>query len=1042
MEYCAYPISRRYLGYEARMRKLARRLQWLRRHLVLVLLALCALIAAFCCFLGQIGTFTAPLRCSDCVYGEKQIVSCRAFLAKPEYEYATAEGAWAGEFPSTPGTYRIRAVTRDGFGRPRYTPEQTFVLSPRPVSVDFADNSYIYGEMCQFWAMEQLRCAGLAKGDVLADTTLEISMDAGRNVTVRIQGLRIENADGRDVTACYLVSCKDGHFAVQPRPITVTVENEEKLYDGTDWAGGRWQLDGTLALGDNLSCTIDPLPAQAGTYDIQPAVSVQDAAGEDVTAFYTITIHSGTLTVHPRPLTISTGSACRVYNDKELTENSWEFVSGEILDGHRLQVKVTGSCRAVGSALNTATVQLFDRENEDVTENYAITIQYGKLEIQPIELVIRTDGAEKIYDGLPIEAGGELVSGHVLKHHRLKITPTPFGPDAGSYQNSLHAAVYDSRGKDVTADGYHITIECGTLQIKRRPMTFESGSATKYYDGEPLTHEECWRVSGTFASGGGNQFLTGVAYSGSQTEVGSSPNTFEVTISVPGQPPTTHNYDITYIYGTLTVLPSEEPETYPKADIDSSYSDNTDLGISNSSFDTTVAIVTGIEGFPSMKHIYLRQQSYGDYTTQGWRGAEPAPGFENEASPLLWLGESRYEQGAGAAVIHLERLKGCPVLMPCFTVNSPGNAFTNGDDRYFGTSPAELDITLYPDTDLAALRQNCCLSGWYSDLEYAYRTYAYAWYLDIPASTREGLAIWAENCGLQKDSETLIEDIRIAVMCAGRYDANTPNYPEGEDDVLYFLNVARAGICQQFASTATLVYRLFGIPARYTVGFSASARNGEKVEVTEEDAHAWTEIYLDGLGWIPVDATPGDGGGMGEILPAKAIGYQASKIYDGKALNVSNIHSCVLEEGFLLYGHSIEAVYKPVDDLVAPGDYELPIASYRIVDEAGNDVTAQYDVSFLPGKLSILKRPITITTASAEKSYDGMPLRSPHYWISSGTLAPGDYLELKLPTQRTEQGSTKNEPASVRILRNVNGKTIDVTDYYRIECIYGSLTVT
>lgn len=301
MEYCAYPISRRYLGYEARMRKLARRLQWLRRHLVLVLLALCALIAAFCCFLGQIGTFTAPLRCSDCVYGEKQIVSCRAFLAKPGYEYATAEGAWAGEFPSTPGTYRIRAVTRDGFGRPRYTPEQTFVLSPRPVSVDFADNSYIYGEMCQFWAMEQLRCAGLVKGDVLADATLEISMDAGRNVTVRIQGLRIENADGRDVTACYRVSCKDGHFAVQPRPITVTVENEEKLYDGTDWAGGRWQLDVTLAPGDYLELKLPAQRTEQGSTKNEPASVriLRNVNGKtiDVTDYYRIEYIYGSLTV-------------------------------------------------------------------------------------------------------------------------------------------------------------------------------------------------------------------------------------------------------------------------------------------------------------------------------------------------------------------------------------------------------------------------------------------------------------------------------------------------------------------------------------------------------------------------------------------------------------------------------------------------------------------------------------------------------------------------------------------------------------------------
>lgn len=1043
MEYCTYPISRRYLDYEARMQKLAKRLQWLRRHFLLVLLALCALIAGISFFLTQIGTFTEPLKCSDCVYGEEQIVSCRAFLAKPKYEYATADGEWSGEFPEAPGSYRMRAVTRDGFGRKRYTPEQVFVLSPRPISVDFAVESYIYGEMCLQWATEQLRCAGLAMGDTLTDATLELSTDADYNVTAQIRSLRIENNDGRDVTSCYDINCCDGLFAMQPRPITIVIESEEKLYDGAGWTGGSWRLEGTLADGDRLNCSIEALPEQAGAYDIHANVSVQNGAGEDVTAFYAVTVTPGTLTVHPRPLTISTGSASRVYNSKDLTENTWELVSGEILDGHRLQVKVTASRRTVGTVQNTATVLLFDSQNVDVTENYAITMQLGQLTIEPIELVIRTDSSEKVYDGLTIEAGGQLVSGQVLKGQRLKINPRPFGPDAGSYQNEVNVAVYDANGKDVTVDGYHITMELGSLQINRRPITFESGSAQKYYDGEPLKCEEFQRVSGTFASGGGNQSVSGVAYSGSQTSVGSSPNIFEVTISVPGMSSTTHNYDITYIYGTLTVLPSEQDAS--NGEDHSEYSDGTALYIPDPDDDEEaicIAVITGLQGFPDEKSVYLREQSYGDYTTYGWEGAEPVQGFENDDSPLLWLGESSYMRGKSAGIMHLKRLQGCPIVMPYFTVNSVKNAFTDGDDRYFGASPTELDITVYPVTDLTSLLQNYCLRGEYYDLEYKYRTCAYEQYLDIPYSTREGLAVWAKENGLSADSETLIEDIRVAVMCAGKYDINTPNYPDGEDHVLYFLNVARSGICQQFASAATLIYRLFGIPARYTVGYLSAAENGRDIEVMSNDGHAWTEIYIDEIGWVPVDATPGSSSDGMELLPAKASGYKASKIYDGKALDVSNIHSCVLEDGFLLYGHSIEAVYQPVDNLVTPGEYELPIASYRVVDEDGNDVTAQYDVNFLPGKLSILLRPITITTASAQKSYDGTPLTSPRYWISRGSLAPGDYLDMELSAQQTEQGETENVVSSMRILRKIRGKTVDVTAYYDIRWDIGFLTVT
>lgn len=56
--------------------------------------------------------------------------------------------------------------------------------------------------------------------------------------------------------------------------------------------------------------------------------------------------------------------------------------------------------------------------------------------------------------------------------------------------------------------------------------------------------------------------------------------------------------------------------------------------------------------------------------------------------------------------------------------------------------------------------------------------------------------------------------------------------------------------------------RSLGVPARYAEGYYADpdniaqSRNGQ-ILLTSQDAHAWTEIYMDGMGWIPVDFTPG-----------------------------------------------------------------------------------------------------------------------------------------------------------------------------------------
>nr|MBP3599329.1 transglutaminase domain-containing protein [Eubacterium sp.] len=69
---------------------------------------------------------------------------------------------------------------------------------------------------------------------------------------------------------------------------------------------------------------------------------------------------------------------------------------------------------------------------------------------------------------------------------------------------------------------------------------------------------------------------------------------------------------------------------------------------------------------------------------------------------------------------------------------------------------------------------------------------------------------------------------------------------------------------EDYASKAVLLYRGLGIPARYVEGYLADGTDAEqgedryyRVEVQAKDAHAWVEIYKDGVGWIPVDVTPG-----------------------------------------------------------------------------------------------------------------------------------------------------------------------------------------
>jgi len=79
----------------------------------------------------------------------------------------------------------------------------------------------------------------------------------------------------------------------------------------------------------------------------------------------------------------------------------------------------------------------------------------------------------------------------------------------------------------------------------------------------------------------------------------------------------------------------------------------------------------------------------------------------------------------------------------------------------------------------------------------------------------------------------------------------------GEDYVDGFLLETRRGFCEHYAGSFVFLMRAVGIPARVVVGYQGGEYNriGNYVEVRQYDAHAWTEIWQEGRGWIRVDPT-------------------------------------------------------------------------------------------------------------------------------------------------------------------------------------------
>jgi protein-glutamine gamma-glutamyltransferase len=79
----------------------------------------------------------------------------------------------------------------------------------------------------------------------------------------------------------------------------------------------------------------------------------------------------------------------------------------------------------------------------------------------------------------------------------------------------------------------------------------------------------------------------------------------------------------------------------------------------------------------------------------------------------------------------------------------------------------------------------------------------------------------------------------------------------GDDMVDEFLFETRRGFCEHYASSFTVLMRAADIPARVVVGYQGGELNavGEYYVVRQSDAHAWSEVWLPGRGWLRIDPT-------------------------------------------------------------------------------------------------------------------------------------------------------------------------------------------
>ena len=156
----------------------------------------------------------------------------------------------------------------------------------------------------------------------------------------------------------------------------------------------------------------------------------------------------------------------------------------------------------------------------------------------------------------------------------------------------------------------------------------------------------------------------------------------------------------------------------------------------------------------------------------------------------------------------------------------------------------------------------------YLNLESVYRRFVYDTYLYISNETMGSLGgiqtTMEEDIGLDPDS--VIFSVRSKLESDYTYDISTESAPDGKGELEYFVNSSKLGNDMHFATLATLMFRSAGVPARYAEGYYISPTQIElytafdsdiRIDVLDSYAHSWVEIYVDEIGWTPVEVIPG-----------------------------------------------------------------------------------------------------------------------------------------------------------------------------------------
>lgn len=904
---------------------------------------------------------------------------------------------------------------------------RSITLTPQSLSVTYDGNGVEYGG-----ALEEASIAALNGDSATIFTRL---YDAAGNAvegapvnagsySVRVDSDRTVIMNGTvDVTKHYTVSYGAATVSVARRPVTFVTQSASKVYDGEPIVRDE-VTSANLVEGHTFTQSATAAPAaDAGTYTNGYECSIFASDGSCVDGNYDVSYDYGVLEIAKRPLTVTTRDLEKVYDGAALCGTVGDYsIEGELVGGHAHEIFSAASISGVAEsgAKNAIRIILYDDDGRFVSQNYDIKYIYGTMTVMPREISITTASGSWIYDGADhcapeiAEIGGaKLAAGEEV----TSVTGTRvvyFSEVA--VKNELTFTICNGVN-DVTAN-YAIDFIYGTLTIEKRPLVITTPSITKIYDGGWLYGTDGETVADNLAEYDKLKETDGIPRI---LDCGTLENAIEFTVDsgrMSSYYDVTDCYVIEYEYGNLEVLRRDITIRTQDAN---KYYDGAPLS-GDSVAPVVDNLVAGEECVPcetvtitdagelSNTTHYKIFRTY-DFPAVGDYGDETTANYNISYEYGKLTVDKRIVMVATATASR--EYDGTPFICTDWEIiligdeASPSFGLLENHTLTVDENVVPASVTGVAEGEVENRVSYLVKCG--NDDVSANYTLAYI-YGKISVTARNVLVItgsgeWVYNAHDYSNPTAQTSHV-----------LNDGWFEDGEKDFVLDHTLALS--------------KLFTVQAAGThpneCEYTVKNASGDDVSVNYNLIRQFGSLVIKPR---PLIITTHDGNDVYDDEPFEYV-HATPEAFDAAAeRGICPDHQIIHDESM----KTASVTY------VTEGRVENELY-FTVKDASGEPVTDNYDISYEYGEIFVTQRPVTLTTATSSKEFDGESYCDDSYTLTDGSLVDGHSVVVaeSVFVLFVTEGEVKNE-VSYAIFK---GPDKNLTENYAISYVYGYISVT